>query len=352
MEGVDHQEFVQEPQHRPSLSTMEAQGIPVIDLSPITSNNTSPSAMDALTKEIGSACKEWGFFQVTNHGVPVSLRRNLLEASKKFFSQSLEDKKKVSRDESSPSGYYESEYTKDVRDWKEVFDFFAKEPTLFPATIDEHNHRVVQWTNKYPHYPPAFRDIIQEYIEEMEKLAYKLMELIAMSLGLEAKRFERFFIRGQTSFIRLNYYPPCSFPHLALGVGPHKDESALTILAQDEVEGLEVKRKTNQEWVRVKPKSNDYIINLGDIIQVWSNDRYESVEHRAMVNCESERFSIPYFFFPTHDTEVKPLEELINDQNPPKYRPYKSGKFLLYRMINDFKKQNKDNLQIHDYKLA
>jgi isopenicillin N synthase-like dioxygenase len=113
------------------------------------------------------------------------------------------------------------------------------------------------------------RAIIEEYIEEMEKLAFKLLELIALSLGVEAKRFEEFF-KDQTSFIRFNHYPPCPSPHLALGVGRHKDAGALTILAQDDVGGLEVKRKTDQEWVPVKPTQDAYIINVCDIIQVLS----------------------------------------------------------------------------------
>ncbi|KAL1290391.1 hypothetical protein HN51_058854 [Arachis hypogaea] len=352
--GVDiDQAFVQDPQHRPGLSITQAQGIPLIDLSPVTTTNPCPSSMDALVKEIGSACKEWGFFQVINHGVSIPLREKLQEASKKFFAQSLEDKKKVSRDETSPSGYYDTEHTKNVRDWKEVFDFLTKDPTLVPLTSHESDDRLVHWTNKSPHYPPGFRDIIKEYIEEMEKLARKLMELIAMSLGLEVKRFEEFF-KEQTSFIRLNHYPPCPYPHLALGVGRHKDPGPLTILAQDDVGGLEVKlkHKTDQEWVRVEPTPNTYIINVGDIMQVWSNDAYESVEHRVMVNSEKERFSIPYFLFPAHDTEVKPLEELTNENNPPKYRPYKWGKFLIHRKDSNFQKQNVENIQIHHFKIA
>ena len=102
----------------------------------------------------------------------------------------------------------------------------------------------------------------------MEKLSFKLLEIIALSLGLEAKRFEEFFMKDQTSFIRLNHYPPCPYPHLALGVGRHKDGGALTVLAQDEVGGLEVKRKADQEWIRVKPTPDAYIINVGDLIQV------------------------------------------------------------------------------------
>ncbi|XP_029130153.1 probable 2-oxoglutarate-dependent dioxygenase At5g05600 [Cajanus cajan] len=96
---------------------------------------------------------------------------------------------------------------------------------------------------------------------------------------------------------------------------------------------------------------NAYIINIGDIVQVWSSDAYESVEHRVVVNSEKERFSIP-FFFPAHETEVNPLEELINEQNPSKYRPYKWDKFLIHRKNTDFKKQNVENLQIYHYKLA
>ncbi|XP_020232778.1 protein DMR6-LIKE OXYGENASE 1 [Cajanus cajan] len=345
--------FIQDPQQRPKLSIIQAEGIPIIDLSPITNHTLlNPSSVEGLVKEIGSACKEWGFFQVTNHGVPLSLRQRIEEASRLFFAQSLEEKRKYRRDEISPTGYYETEHTKNVRDWKEVFDFQAKDPTFIPLTSDEHDDRLTHWTNLSPQYPPHFRDIIQEYIQEMEKLCFKLLELIALSLGLEAKRFEEFFMKDQTSFIRLNHYPPCPYPHLALGVGRHKDPGALTILAQDEVEGLEVKRKADQEWIRVKPTPHAYIINIGDIVQVWSNDAYESVEHRVVVNSEKERFSIPFFFFPAHDTEVRPVEELINEQNPSKFRPYKWGKFLVHRMNSNFKKQNEENIQIYDYKIA
>ncbi|KAG5023468.1 hypothetical protein JHK82_019367 [Glycine max] len=351
MEKVD-QAFIQYPQHRPNLTIIQPEHIPIIDLSPITNHTVShPSPIEGLVKEIGNACKEWGFFQVINHGVSLTLRQNIEKASKLFFAQSLEEKRKVSRDESSPMGYYDTEHTKNIRDWKEVFDFLAKDPTFVPLTSDEHDNRLTQWTNPSPQYPPHFRDIIKEYVEEMEKLSFKLMELIALSLGLEAKRFEEFFIKDQTSFLRLNYYPPCPYPHLALGVGRHKDSGPLTILAQDEVGGLEVRPKADQDWIRVKPIPNAYIINLGDMIQVWSNDAYESVEHRVVVNSEKARFSIPFFLFPAHDTVVKPLEELINEQNPSKFRPYKWGKFLVHRLDSNFKKQNAENVQTYHYKI-
>ena len=110
------------------------------------------------------------------------------------------------------------------------------------------------------------QETCQDCGQEMVKLAYKLLELIALSLDLPADRFHGFF-KDQTSFIRLNHYPPCPTPELALGVGRHKDGGALTILAQDDVGGLEVKRKDG-EWVRVKPTPDAYIVNVSDIIQV------------------------------------------------------------------------------------
>ncbi|KAH1243129.1 Protein DMR6-LIKE OXYGENASE 1 [Glycine max] len=308
--------FIQYLQHRPKFSTIQPEDIPVIDISPITNHTASdPCSIGGLVKEIRNASKEWGFFQLSNHAVPLTLRQNIEKASRLFFAQNLEEKRKVSKDENNTTGYHDREHPKNIRDWKEVV-------------------------------------VTQEYIQEMEKLSFKLLELIALSLGLEAKRFEEFFIKDQTSFIRLNHYPPCPYPDLALGVGRHKDPGALTILAQDEVGGLEVRRKRDQEWIRVKPTPNAYIINIGDTVQVWSNDAYESVDHRVVVNSEKERLSIPFFFFPAHDTKVKPLEELINEQNPSKYRPYNWGKFLVHRGNSNFKKQNEENIQIHHYKIA
>ncbi|AQK64240.1 gibberellin 20-oxidase4 [Zea mays] len=131
----------------------------------------------------------------------------------------------------------------------------------------------------------------------MEELAFKLLELIARSLKLRPDRLHGFF-KDQTTFIRLNHYPPCPSPDLALGVGRHKDAGALTILYQDDVGGLDVRRRSDGEWVRVRPVPDSFIINVGDLIQVWSNDRYESAEHRVSVNSARERFSMPYFFNP------------------------------------------------------
>ncbi|CAL5207804.1 unnamed protein product [Lathyrus oleraceus] len=191
---------------------------------------------------------------------------------------------------------------------------------------------------------------MEEYARELEKLSYKLLELVSLSLGLPGDKFHDCF-KNQLSTVKLNYYPPCPFPNLALGVGPHKDSSALTVLAQDEIGGLQVKRKSLGDWVPVKPIPTAFVINLGDVFQVWSNDKYDCAEHRALVNSEKERFSHPFFLFPGHHVMVEPAEELVNDQDPAKYKAYNVGKFYANRNRSDFGKLEVENIQIHHFKI-
>jgi isopenicillin N synthase-like dioxygenase len=344
--------FIQAAEHRPNLNIIEAEGIPVIDLSVLNSSDSPKSdEPERLVSEIGDACAKWGFFQVINHGVPSEYRQRIESASRKFFSLSKEEKLKVKRDEANPLGYFDAENTKNVRDWKEVFDFYIQSPTIIPTSHEPEDKELKELINQWPQYPPELREVSKEYAEEMMKLCFKLLELISLSLGLPADRMNGFFNKDHICTIRLNHYPPCPIPHLALGVGRHKDIGALTVLAQDDVGGLEVKRKTDGEWIFVKPIPDAYIINVGDIIQVWSNDKYESVEHRVKLNSERERFSIPFFFFPAHYTWVEPLQELINEQNPPKYKAYNWGKFFTTRKRSNFKKLDVENIQIYHFKI-
>lgn len=140
--------FIQEPEHRPKSTANEAQGIPLIDL--------SVSETEAVT-QIGSACKNWGFFQVINHGFPLEKLDRLMEASREFFALPKEEKRKASRDEKSASGYYDTEHTKNIRDWKEVFDYSLQDPVLVPAISDDGDEQVAQWTNRWSDRPNQFR---------------------------------------------------------------------------------------------------------------------------------------------------------------------------------------------------
>lgn len=153
--------FIQELQHRPKLEIIEAQGIPQIDLSPLI--KSSPANSDAirdLVGEVRDACRNWGFFQVINHGVPLESREKLMSASKRFFDQPLEEKRKVRRDEANPQGYYDTEHTKNVRDWKEVFDVTVAVPTMMYASHEADDDRVTEYINRWSKHPPELRYIL------------------------------------------------------------------------------------------------------------------------------------------------------------------------------------------------
>eukprot|EP00262_Sarcandra_glabra_P005321 TRINITY_DN1676_c0_g1_i1.p1 TRINITY_DN1676_c0_g1~~TRINITY_DN1676_c0_g1_i1.p1 ORF type:complete len:391 (-),score=57.40 TRINITY_DN1676_c0_g1_i1:688-1860(-) len=346
------EDFVQELEHRPNLCTTEADGIPLIDLSLLNSPNLDddPEALVSLVGEIGDACRDWGIFQGINHGVPLELRWRIEKAMKDFFALSAEEKKKVTKDEVIFGGYHDIENTKNIRDWKEVFDFVVEDSTAILDSHDSGDGDLHMMQNQWPDYPPQFREVCQGYAGAVGKLACKLLELISVSLGLGEKRLNGYF-KDQISFVRLNHYPPCPSPHLALGLGRHKDPGAITVLCQDDVSGLEVKRKTDGAWVRVKPIPDAYIINIGDIFQVWSNDKYESPEHRVVANSERERFSIPFFFNPGHCVMVKPLEEMVNEKNPAKYGEFNCGEYFETRKNSNFKKLDVENIQIHHFKI-
>lgn len=149
--------FVQEIEHRPEVVGAEAEGIPLIDLSAVINSPDHHRGVEGLVAEVLNAGKDWGFFQVINHGVPPEKLRRLEEAARKFFGQPTEEKRKVRRDEDNPFGYFESEHTKNVKDWKEVFDITIPEPALVPASYEPNDEEVTQWSNRWPEYPPELR---------------------------------------------------------------------------------------------------------------------------------------------------------------------------------------------------
>ncbi|KAF8694310.1 hypothetical protein HU200_038451 [Digitaria exilis] len=302
--------------------------------------------VDALSREVAAACRDWGFFVVLGHGIPDATVTRVAEASRAFFGQPAERKAAVRRTDDAPLiGYHEAEYTiKDVRDWKEVYDVHPRCP---PPGETLRGDLVLE--NKWPQDLPGFRQMankpyysledfflrlkkcmschaLEEYGKEMEILAFKLLGLLARSLSLRPDRLHGFF-KDQTTIMRLNYYPPCPNPGLALGHSAHRDGSAFTIIYQDDVGGFDIRRRTDGQWLRVKPIQGSFIVVIGEIIQVWSNGKYKSLEHRASLNAEKERFSIPFFFNPASSTTIEPLPETVRNEDPPRYSSYNWGEY-------------------------
>lgn len=133
--------FIQAIKHKPKLTITKAECIPLINLS-------VPNTQILVT-QIGDACKNWGFFQVINHGVFLELRENVEVAAKKFFAQPKEEKLKVKRNEMNPFGYYDTEHTKNVKDWKELFGFTIEDVMVIPAS-DPDDKELKHFVNQWP----------------------------------------------------------------------------------------------------------------------------------------------------------------------------------------------------------
>ncbi|KAG7963599.1 hypothetical protein I3843_09G126200 [Carya illinoinensis] len=167
----------------------------------------------------------------------------------------------------------------------------------------------------FPKLPLPLRDNLEAYSAELKALAVKILDVMAKALRMEARDMRELFEEGWQA-MRMNYYPPCPQPELAIGLTPHSDAVGLTILLQiNEMEGLQITK--NGMWIPVKPLPNAFIVNIGDILEIVTNGTYRSIEHRAMVNSEKERLSIATFYGPKLDGDMGPAPSLVSSEKSP-----------------------------------
>ena len=277
----------------------------------------------SIVNKLSSACAQWGFFHVINHGIDSQLVAALQWASREFFCLPTEMKHAVSRSMDNPFGYYDRELTKNLRDRKEIFDFAPNEVTPIPPL------------------PPGFRNTLDEYGAACHKLSLALIAICCDGLGAPRDSLAHHFRDGHSSFLRLNYYPlsdslagsdaPAAGPH---GISQHTDAGAITILLQDEVAGLQVWH--DETWLDVAPVEGAMTINIGDMLQVWSNDRYRAPLHRVRASARRARYSAAYFCNPDYHTTAAPLNSAVSIDNPACYRPIPWAEFRRLRAMGDY----------------
>uniref|UniRef100_M1C480 Fe2OG dioxygenase domain-containing protein n=2 Tax=Solanum tuberosum TaxID=4113 RepID=M1C480_SOLTU len=177
-----------------------------------------------------------------------------------------------------------------------------------------------------PKLPPSLRESLEAYLEELEKLAISLLGCLAKTLKIDREVMLKMYEKGMQS-VRMNYYPPYSKPELVTGLGTHSDGSAITIVHQvDGVDGLQVKQ--DGVWIPVEFIPNAFVVNIGDILEIWSNGVYKSPEHKVTVNEHTRRISIGVFFMPKQEAEIGPAHSLINSTNPALFTSVTMDKYL------------------------
>ncbi|KAI9108057.1 hypothetical protein K1719_020930 [Acacia pycnantha] len=257
---------------------------PLIDLNDFAKGDKE--AMARACELVRKACVKHGFFQVTNHGVDPLLIQEAYDEMSSIFGLPVDEA-------------YACEYSNQGSDSHIVQHF----KSAFGDNLDKHTG-----------------EVYQRYCDAMKGLSEVIMEVLAMSLGVERLYFKEYFKNGG-GIMKCNFYPPCDLSNLTLGTGPHSDPIGVTILHQDQVGGLEV--SIDNKWLAVTPRPEAFVINIGDTFQALTNGKYKSCLHRVLVNKEKGRKSLVYFNIPNKEKTIKPPEELLGEKEEREYPDFK-----------------------------
>ncbi|KAL8460793.1 hypothetical protein ACS0TY_032339 [Phlomoides rotata] len=245
--------YVRRPDHHhpiPSDPSFLPQ-IPVIDMHKL----FLPNFIDSELDKLHNACKEWGFFQLINHGVKLLTIETMKSAIHEFFNLPIEEKSKFCQEAGELEGYGQLFILSEEQklDWADVFFLLTSPHSLTKSHL-------------IPKLPSTFRDAIEAYSAELNDLALKILNLMVKALGMKAEDMKTLFDVGMQS-MRMNYYPPCPQPELVTGLYPHSDVEGLTILLQvNEKEGLQIKK--DGVWIPVSPLPDAFVVNIGDALEV------------------------------------------------------------------------------------
>ncbi|KAI7756593.1 hypothetical protein M8C21_022181 [Ambrosia artemisiifolia] len=303
-------------------------------------NSIDLSSSDILTSVslLKRACMDCGFFYVTNHGISEEFMDQVFTQSKNFFHLPLEEKMKLLRNEKH-RGY--TPFLDELLDPANQLQGDQKEGFYIGIELPEDDpeaQRTFYGPNLWPDSDilPGWRQTMEKYHQQAMEVVKKTARLIALALDLDANFFEQPEMLGKPiAVLRLLHYPgQVSEPAKGIyGAGAHSDYGLITLLATDAVSGLQICKDKDAKprvWEDVEPLKGAFVVNLGDMLERWSNGIFRSTLHRVLGNGQ-ERYSIPYFVEPSHDCVVECLPTCQSRENPPKFPRVKCEAYLLQR---------------------
>ncbi|KAI9178262.1 hypothetical protein LWI28_024456 [Acer negundo] len=251
----------------------------------------------ATMEKIKDACENWGFFELVNHGISHELLDTVERKTKEHYKKCMEQRFK----EVVANRALEGVQTEiNDMDW---------ESTFHVRHLPESN------ISQIPDLDDEYRKTIKEFAEKLEKLAEELLDLLCENLGLEKGYLKKAFYgsRGPTFGTKVSNYPPCPKPDLIKGLRAHTDAGGIILLLQDDkVSGLQLLK--DGQWIGVPPMRHSIVINLGDQIEVITNGKYKSVEHRVIAQSNGTRMSIASFYNPGSDAVIYPAPALLEEE--------------------------------------
>ncbi|ESW17281.1 hypothetical protein PHAVU_007G226400 [Phaseolus vulgaris] len=319
--------YILPPSDRPTTNSEDSNvakqnlQLPIIDYSEL----LGPRRQQVL-QSLANACEGYGFFQLVNHGISDDVMSSMRDVSGKFFDLPLEEREKyMTTDMRAPvrCGTSFSQTKDSVLCWRDFLKLLC--------------HPLPDFLPHWPDSPLDFRKVVASYAEKTRYLFLVLMEAIQESLGIIEGKEEEVTeeknnilkdLEDGSQMMIFNLYPPCPEPDLTLGMPPHSDYGFLTLLLQDQVEGLQV--QFQGQWLTVQPMNNAFVVNVGDHLEIYSNGKYKSVLHRVMANAEKNRTSVASLHSLPFNYTVRPSPKLIDEANPKRYADTNFHTFLAY----------------------
>ena len=322
-----------------------SQVIPVIDLSPLLAGDAD--GKQEVVAAVGHALETVGFFYITGHGVPDELVRRLRDEAYKFFALPIAEKIKVRRPAPEitrgydPPAQQSLSATKNevsLPDLQEGFGMggfdFAPEDPYYNTGLGHYFFS----PNLWPAEPPALRSSLEEYHSALKSLATQIMRTFALALDLDEGYFNDKIDRTG-AHMRLNKYPAQIVPPEPgqLRSGAHTDYGTLTILYGEDTPGGLQAMGPDGEWIDIHPAPGSFIVNIGDSMARWTNDRWISTLHRVVnpprEHAASERLSVAFFHATNYDTEISCLESCAVPGKPPKYEPTHYAAYYIDKLM-------------------
>jgi len=306
------------------MATSTPVTLPIIDISPFLTSSVSSTARQDCAKELATACSTTGFFYLIGHCIPASTTDNVLSLARRFFLESSDaDKARIARlnppDGDGARGYQKigENVTRGRKDWHEAIDFYREWDDGGAAPSDG----ILAGGNLWPENPKELRDVYLGYIDEVKRVGTAVVRAMGLALGLKDE--EVFVNSTRNSFwvMRMIGYPGLTLSSSNrdedlehYSCGEHTDYGCLTLLLADSTpNALQVHPAGSEEgtWITANPIPGAFVVNIGDMMERWTNGLWKSTRHRVIHKGENFRVSVPFFFEPDWDTRVKPLEECV-----------------------------------------
>jgi len=318
--------------------------VPTIDLSPL---------LDGSDEGVKNVAQQFlnmthiGFCYVTNHGVPQEVVADVFEMDEKFHALPMEEKLKIEINKNH-RGYIKN---KQSTLYTSTVDVVRKpnqnESLLIVNEVSEEDIKQglpLAGPNQWPNIP-GFREKVDIFRTAMYAMARKVVQALSVSLGLPRDYLDEHFVKG-TNFTRLLKYPvvPEPIEGDVFGAAPHTDYGFMTFVIQRDVGGLQVKGKDGV-WIDIPPKPGHFVLNVGDILEKWSNGIYPATPHRVLPMLEKERYVLVYFFDPFVNTKVSPLSTCISEERPKKYDEVLYIDYMMHRLTTNYAHYGKQQEQ-------